>query len=102
MNEPEFPEPITFEWDSGNQNKNWKKHRITAQEAEETFFLFKLLVPDQRHSKAETRYGMYGQTNTGKILFIAFTIRGRRIRIISARPADRKERELYEKAKKTA
>ncbi len=99
----EIPEPIDFAWDAGNQNKSLKKHGITDQEAEETFSRDNLVIPDQRHSKAEPRFGMYGQTNTGKILFIAFTTRSKRVRIISARLANKKERKTYEKAyKKTA
>lgn len=103
MNEPQLPEPLDFEWDEGNQTKSLKKHRITRIEAEETFFHTKLVHPDQRHSKTELRFGMYGQTNAGKTLFIAFTIRKGQIRIISARPADKKERKIYEETlKKTA
>ena len=96
MNDPELPEPAIFEWDGGNQAKNLKKHGVSNQEIEEIFFRHKLIVPDQRHSKSEPRFGMYGQTNSGKTLFIAFTIRGHRVRIISARPANKKEREIYE------
>jgi uncharacterized DUF497 family protein len=95
---PEIPEPIDFEWDRGNWDKSLKKHGITNQEAEQTFSQFKLVSPDQRHSKVERRFGMYGQTETGKILFIAFTIRGRRVRIVSARTASKKERKTYEEA----
>jgi len=103
MDEPKLPEPIEFEWDSGNKIKNQLKHGIINRETEEPFFRHKLIVPDQRHSAAEQRFGMYGQTNEGKTLFIAFTIRDRRVRIISARPADKKERKIYEESiKKTA
>ena len=103
MLDPELPEPIHFEWDRGNQAKSLQKHGISARQAEETFFHPKLVIPDQRHSKIEHRLGMYGQTNSGKILFIAFTIRNRRIRVISARTADREERKIYEEEiKKTA
>ena len=102
MNDPELPQPIIFEWDIGNLRKNLEKHGITQQEAEDAFFHFKLIVPDQRHSKTEPRFGMYGQANTGKNLFIAFTIRNQRVRVISARPVNKKERILYEKTKKIA
>jgi uncharacterized DUF497 family protein len=100
MEYPEIPEPITFDWDNGNQTKNLHKHGITTQDAEETFFAPKLVSPDQRHSKTEPRFGMLGQTNAGAILFIAFTIRKKQVRIISARPANKQERELYEEATK--
>lgn len=103
MNDLELPEPIIFEWDSGNQTKSLKKHGITNREAEAVFFHPKLVIPDQRHSKIESRFGMYGQTDAGKILFIAFTIRSGRVRIISARLADKKERKIYaEEIKKVA
>ncbi|MBI4053830.1 MAG: BrnT family toxin [Candidatus Doudnabacteria bacterium] len=102
MDYPELPEPLTFEWDSGNRTKSLNKHGVTVQEAEEVFFRHKLLIPDQRHSGSEPRFGMYGQTNAGKILFIAFTIRGRLVRVISARPADKKERKFYDQTFKKA
>lgn len=91
-----------FDWDEGNQSKSLKKHGITPLETEEAFFNFYLVFPDQWHSAGESRYGMYGQTNTGKILFIAFTIRGQRVRVISARPASKKERDTYEQTHKKA
>ncbi len=91
-----------LEWDEGNQNKSLEKHGITALETEEAFFNFYVVFPDQRHSLAEPRYGMYGKTNVDKLLFIVFTIRGRRARVISARPASKKERNTYEETfKKT-
>ena len=102
MNEPRLSEPIEFEWDEGNQAKSLVKHDITKTEAEEIFFHFKLVQPDQRHSKIEPRFGMYGQTNAGKILFIAFTIRKGRVRIISARLASKRERKTYEETIKKA
>ncbi len=102
MNNPELPEPILFEWDNGNQRKSLEKHGISNQEAEETFFRPKLVIPDQSHSEAEDRFVMYGQTDNNKILFISFTIRNKRIRVISARLADKKERNIYgQQVKKT-
>lgn len=92
-----------FEWDEGNLTKSLEKHGITQLETEEAFFNFYVVFPDQRHSQTEKRFAMYGQTNEGEVLFIAFTIKNRRVRIISARPADKKERDTYEETfKKTA
>lgn len=103
MNEPELPEPIKFEWDTGNQAKSLKKYGITNQETEEVFFNFKQILPDHSHSQKEQRFVLLGQTNEEKILFIVFTVRNRNVRIISAREADKKERNFYEQAfKKTA
>jgi len=91
-----------FEWDKGNESKSLKKHGITPLEAEEAFFNVYVVFPDQHHSVSEPRYGMYSQTNAGKILFISFTIRGRLARVISARLANKKERESYEQTLKRA
>ncbi len=85
-----------FDWDKGNVTKSLEKHGITQPEAEEVFLNFHVGFPDQRHGGTEKRFGLYGRTDQGKILFIAFTIRNRRVRIISARPADQKERTMYE------
>lgn len=91
-----------FEWDKGNENKSLQKHGIAPLEAEEAFFNVYVVFPDQRHSTSEPRYGMYSTTNAGKVLFISFTIRGLRARVISARLANKKERETYEQTLKKA
>lgn len=91
-----------FDWDKGNDSKSLKKHGITILEAEETFFNPYVVFPDPRHSANEPRYGMYSTTNSGKVLFVSFTIRGRLARVISARPANKKERESYEQTLKKA
>ncbi len=92
-----------FEWDSGNKDKNLIRHNVTNQEAEEIFHNKPLpIFPDAVHStKNEIRYQAIGKTNSGKILFISFTLRQEKVRIISARKADRKEEEIYAKKEKT-
>lgn len=88
-----------FEWDAGNRDKNRERHQVSAGECEELFFLRPLLVaPDLPHSGGESRYAALGRTVEGRRLTIVFTIRGTRIRVISARPMSRKERRLYERA----
>jgi uncharacterized DUF497 family protein len=90
---------VGFDWDEGNQEKNWLKHRVTTSECEETFFNLPLLLrPDPSHSQAESRYFVLGQTNAGRYLFVAFTIRKDKIRVISARDMSQKERAIYEQA----
>ena len=87
-----------FDWDEGNRNKNWQKHNVSASECEEVFFnLPMLLEPDPDHSQMEPRYFVLGQTDSGRYLFIAFTMRSDKIRVISARDMSRKEAEVYEK-----
>jgi uncharacterized protein len=88
-----------FEWDSGNREKNWQKHRVTTGEAEEVFFNLPLLLqPDPDHSQKEPRFRVRGKTNAGRALFIAFTVRRDTIRVISARDMSKKERDHYGQA----
>lgn len=88
-----------FEWDEGNLTKNWVKHQVSTVECEEVFFNLPLLLAnDLQHSQEEKRYYLLGQTNTRRQLFIAFTIRNKKIRVISARDMSRKERQIYAKA----
>ncbi len=55
---------------------------------------------DIKHQETEERYIAIGMTLNEKLLFVVFTMRDSKIRIISARRANRKERRLYEEAKK--
>ena len=97
------PQPIEFEWDDGNKDKNWIKHRVARTEAEEVFFdANKKLLRDIIHSSSEDRYILLGKTLAGRLLFIVFTIRGNKIRVISARDMNRKEKPLYEEENRTA
>lgn len=97
MNQDIIPEPIEFEWDDGNVTKNIKKHGILNEEAESVFFdENSLLAEDLEHSKFEDRFQMVGRSAMGKILTIFFTIRKNKVRIISVRNVNKKERNLYE------
>ncbi len=86
---------LEFEWDQGNQNKNLK-HGVQDQEAEEVFFdQRKRVLRDPLHSLNEARHILIGTTKLGRLLFVVFTIRGRKIRIISVRDINQKEKHLY-------
>lgn len=89
---------VGFEWDKGNIEKSYKKHSISPSEAEEIFLDEDILIlEDTKHSKQEARFEAIGKIIEGRILFLAFTIRRDKIRIISARTANKKERRGYEK-----
>ena len=91
-----MPEFEGFDWDDGNVEKNWRSHRVTPSEVEQVFFNRPLLVADDvKHSEKEKRYYIFGQTDEGRFLFIAFTVRKKRIRVISSRDMNRKERKVY-------
>ena len=87
-----------FDWDAGNARKN-EKHGVTQGEAEQIFLNEPLyLSADEKHSGSEHRYRALGKTTDGRPLVVIFTLRqsGRRIRIISTRDMNVKERKLYE------
>ena len=88
---------MEFEWDNGNQLKSMVKHGISREESEQVFINFYVLRIDNSHSSLEVRFELIGKTDAGKVLFIIFTTRAEKIRVISARAASKNERKLYEK-----
>ncbi len=86
-----------FDWDFGNIDKNWIKHRVALAECEQVFFNRPFVInPDPSHSLHEARFFALGSTAEGRYLFMVFTLRGPLIRVISARDMTRKERKVYE------
>jgi|SRR3989338_1336829 len=86
-----------FDWDEANREKNWIRHKVDYKESEEIFFNKPLFIDENvRHSSKEKKFEALGQTNKGRGLFVVFTIRNNKIRIISARDQDSKERRKYE------
>ncbi|HCC32184.1 MAG TPA: hypothetical protein DEQ03_19360 [Marinilabiliales bacterium] len=93
-----IPEPISFEWDSGNIDKNLKRHKVSCQEAEEVFVNQPLIVvEDNKHSAIEKRYQALGKSGENRLLFISFTVKKQKIRIISIRDMDKKGKNEYKK-----
>jgi uncharacterized DUF497 family protein len=87
---------VGFEWDEGNEGKNWEKHGVTDGEAEEVFFNDPLVAGvDAVHSGQERRDFALGQTDSRRRLFVVFTIRKRLIRVISARDMSPRELRRY-------
>lgn len=93
-----IPQPLEFEWDEGNKDKNFIKHKVNNKEAEEIFFNKPFQVfPDPKHSDKEQRFVAFGNTNKGRLLTVVFTVRNNKIRVISARNQSSKERSKYAK-----
>ena len=85
-----------FDWDKNNLNKN-AKHKVEWTECEEVFFLLPLIMgSNNTHSNKEKRYYVLGQTKVNRKLFIAFTIKNNKIRVISARDMTQNETTIYE------
>ena len=94
----QWSENADFDWDDGNTDKNWERHRVTDAECEEVFFNEPIVLRhDPSHSATEPRWRALGQTDEGRYLFVAFTVRSGRLRIISAREMTRREKTFYEK-----
>lgn len=85
-----------FDWDAGNSFKNWQRHKVARGECEQVFFNEPLLVSeDTKHSTLEKRWYLLGVTDSGRFLFVVFTLRDNLIRVISARDMNKKEKRIY-------
>ena len=88
---------MEFEWDPEKARMNSHKHGVSFEEASTVFFdEFSLTGDDPDHSLEVDRFVTFGLSVVGQLLVVALSERGELIRIISARPATRSERRLYE------
>jgi uncharacterized DUF497 family protein len=90
-----------FEWDSRKAVANLKKHDVTFDQAIEAFhdpYAFEEV--DERKDYGEERINLIGMCN-GMIIHVTYTERGERIRLISARKAEKDERDDYYRQKAT-
>jgi uncharacterized protein len=89
-----------FEWDDGNRAK-CLRHGVSAEEVESLFLRPIMILPDDAHSRSETRFKAVGKIAAGRDIFLVFTIRDRKgkryIRPISARFMHTREVQHYEK-----
>ena len=88
---------MVFEWDPEKAGANFRKHGVSFDEATTVFgdpLSVTILDPD--HSSTEDRFIDLGMSHRARLIVVSYTERGRRIRIVSARLATRKERRTYE------
>ncbi len=89
--------PLLFEWDDLKAQTNRIKHGVSFEEAATVFAdENSLTIPDPTHSHSESRFITLGSSHNKKILVVVHTDRNEKIRIISARPASKKERQQYQ------
>ena len=94
----QMPNATGFDWDQGNERKSHDKHGVSKSEAEQVFFNIPMLVLDDvKHSMSEPRFHALGKTDVGRLLHASFTLRDKKIRVISVRDMHKKERSFYEK-----
>jgi len=89
---------MRFEWDETKSQANLRKHRVSFDEAETTFFDDEALVyEDPDHSPDEERFLLLGMSSNLRVLLVVHCLRqdGQAIRIISARKATKSERSNY-------
>ncbi len=88
---------MDFEWDEDKADSNLRKHGVEFSEAM-TVFADPLALTgyDPDHSDDEDRFITMGQSTEGRLLIVSHTDRDEKIRIISAREANRRERKDYE------
>ena len=89
---------LAFEWDEKKSASNEKKHGVSFDEAKSIFTdQFARLIADPDHSYEEDRFILLGTSIHSRLLVVCHCIRmNDSIRIISARKADKQEREFYE------
>lgn len=87
---------LFFEWDPVKAKTNKKKHKVTFEEAASIFGdENSLTIEDIIHSANEKREITIGKSIYNQLLVVVYTVRGRNVRIISARKANKKEKEQY-------
>ena len=88
---------MQFEWDPQKAAGNLSRHGVSFHEAATVCDdPLALTYPDPDHSEDESRYLTFGTSANGRLLVVAHAEVGDTIRIISSRPATRKERKIYE------
>lgn len=88
---------MIFEWDNLKAANNLNKHGVSFEEAKTVFddpFYLDFYDPD--HSYGEHRYIIFGMSQQQRLLVVSYTERDDALRLISARPATRREQYTYE------
>ena len=89
---------MQFEWDAAKAASNVLKHSVDFDEASTVFAdALSATGRDPDHSIDEARFLTFGLSSKGRVLAVSHTDRGVAVRIVSARPATRKEKQIYEK-----
>ena len=89
---------MMYEWDEHKASANLAKHDVSFADAVEFNWLDAVIIPDIRRDYVESRYTAFGAI--GEHLYVLiFTPRNDKVRLISLRRANLRERKLYEKEK---
>ena len=87
---------MEVEWDLNKADVNLQKHGVRFSDAEAVLFDPNALSFEHTTAGSEQRFIVIGMDHLWRLLVVIYTERGNRIRLISARPATRSERQKYE------
>jgi len=88
---------VGFEWDEANKaGANFRKHGVRMPEAIPVFDDPYAITVTDDESDEEQRFVTIGMGAAGRLLVVVYTWRGENVRIISARPAEARERKEYD------
>jgi uncharacterized DUF497 family protein len=88
---------LRFTWDPAKAAANLRKHGVSFVEASTAFTdPLSITIQDPDHSVSEERFLLMGVSDGRRLLVVAHIDHDDLIRIISARPATRRERKTYE------
>ena len=88
---------MTYEWDEAKNRANLSKHGVSFEAI--ALFDWETAVDSTSDRNGESRTAAIGYLS-GTLFFVVYTPRGENSRIISLRPASRKEREFYERTRR--
>jgi len=92
-------EGAAFEWDPQKDAVNLRKHGVGFEEAYTIFGdALSVTIPDPDHAIDEDRFVIVGRSTSQRLLVVVHTMRGERIRLISARIATKHEKRVYQEA----
>ena len=87
---------MEVEWNPNKADVNLQKHGVRFSDAEAVLFDPNALSFEDTTAESEQRFIVIGMDHLWRLLVVIYTERGNRIRLISARPATRSERQRYE------
>ena len=88
---------VDFEWDEAKDLGNQQKHGLSFSEVKELFESGAEYIEifDEDHSETEDRFIGIGPINRGLVVVIYTEPEEDLVRIIGARPANKREQDLY-------
>jgi len=88
---------MDFDWNWKKAARNLENHKVSFEEATTVFGdPLAITFPDPDHGAGEERWLTFGLSSPGRLLVVSHTEHRLKVRLISARPATRRERKIYE------